>query len=275
MEKDYMALHVEGNQIKNEKGESVRLLGLNRAGLEWESEDSRIISSVAAACDEWHANIIRVPLSQDRWFGHGPEQKGRDDQGMEYRQLVDKVVEEIFSRGKYVLLELHWSNCGQWGKYIGQHYMPDMNSVEFWKDAAERYKSHSAVLFGVYNEPHSVSWDIWRNGGSVTETFDYKKGKYTEDYETPGIQALADVIRSTGAKNIMVIGGLDWAFILDGIAKGYAIEDKGVNGIIYDSHVYPWKTVDWDEAVTVIADKYPILIGELGHYGDDAKPVEG
>ncbi|MDP4091248.1 MAG: glycoside hydrolase family 5, partial [Bacillota bacterium] len=47
------------------------------------------------------------------------------------------------------------------------------------------------------------------------------------------------------------------------------------NGIIYDSHVYPWKTVDWDEAVTVIADKYPILIGELGHYGDDAKPVEG
>jgi endoglucanase len=268
-------LHTEGNLVKNEKGEVVRLLGVNRAGLEWESVDNQIISSITVACDDWKANIIRVPLSQDRWFGYAPEQAENDCEGTKYRELVDKIVEKLYIDGKYALLELHWNNCGQWGKYIGQHFMPDMNSVEFWKDAALRYKNHPAVLFGLYNEPHSVSWDLWKNGGTVNETFSYKNEKFTENYEAPGMQHLADVIRNAGARNVMVIGGLDWAFTLEGIAKGYEIEDKGGNGIIYDAHIYPWKPLDWDNYVTVIADKYPVLIGEFGHYGDEAKPREG
>ena len=47
--------------------------------------------------------------------------------------------------------------------------MPDRNSLTFWKDVAEIYKDHPAVLFDLYNEPHDVSWDVWLKGGKVTE----------------------------------------------------------------------------------------------------------
>jgi hypothetical protein len=53
------------------------------------------------------------------------------------------------------------------------------------------------------------------------------------------------------------------------------LEDKKGNGIIYDSHIYPWKPLKWDKHVGEAAKKYPILIGEFGHYGDKAKPEEG
>jgi len=269
-----MMLHVEKNLVKNSKGEIVRLLGVNRAGLEWDANDDRIITSIQQACDDWKANIIRLPVSQDRWLGYGPEQKETDPDGKKYRELVDKIVDELYRREKYLILDLHWNNCGHWGQFIGQHYMPDMNSLEFWKDAAQRYKNHPAVLFGLYNEPHDVTWDVWKNGGTITERFNVKGEKFTQTYETPGLQKIADMIRELGAMNILVIGGLDWGYTLDGIAKGYAIEDKGGNGIIYDSHVYPWKH-NWDAFVTVIKDQYPILIGECGHYGDAVKPREG
>ncbi len=275
MDKPYMMLHTDGNFIKNERGELVRLLGLNRAGLEWNSEDKEILDSIRAACDDWKANMIRLPVSQDRWFGYAPEQQGKDPDGEKYRELIDEILEEVYTRGKYLILDLHWSNCGEWGKYIGQHYMPDMYSVDFWVDAAKRYKNHPAMLFGIYNEPHDVDWSTWLEGGMVTETNTVNERKQKITYETPGIQHLANIIRGQEAKNLLVIAGLDWGFTLDGIAKGYQIDDKNGNGILYDSHVYPWKTVDWDTVVTLIADQYPILIGECGHYGDEAKPKEG
>ena len=39
----------------------------------------------------------------------------------------------------------------------------------FWHDLATRYKNHPNVIFGLYNEPHDVPWEVWRNGGMVTD----------------------------------------------------------------------------------------------------------
>jgi endoglucanase len=85
----------------------------------------------------------------------------------------------------------------------------------------------------------------------------------TEADFTPGMQALVKTVRDTGAKNILVIGGLDWAYDLSGVANGFALDDLGGNGIIYVSHIYPWKS-DWKNKVLVAADKYPIIITEVG-----------
>ena len=59
------------------------------------------------------------------------------------------------------------------------------------------------------------------------------------------------------------MGGLDWAYDLSGIAKGYALTEKDGNGIMYSTHVYPWKS-DWQNKFLVVADKYPLLFGEVG-----------
>jgi hypothetical protein len=260
-------LYTKGTKVLNAKSETVRLLGVNRAGLEWDAKDDRIVQCVEQACDDWHCNIVRIPISQCRWFGFAEEQQEDDISGEKYRKVVDEIVEIVHKRGKYMIFDLHWNNANEWGHNDGQHFMPDMNSLLFWKDAATRYKNHPAVLFGLYNEAHSVSWDVWKNGGIVEED--------EKTFLSVGHQQILDVIRKLGAKNIVVIGGLDWGFTLEDLCKGYELDDKGGNGIIYDSHVYPWKPLEWDAHVGDAAAKHPIIIGEFGHYGDDAKPNEG
>ncbi len=97
-ENDWQTLHVEGNRLLNKRGEEVRLLGVNCAGLEWMSRCPELLETVVVACDDWKANIIRLPMSQDRWFGFGKEKKGSDESGESYRKLVDEIVEAIASR---------------------------------------------------------------------------------------------------------------------------------------------------------------------------------
>ncbi len=87
--------------------------------------------------------------------------------------------------------------------------------------------------------------------------------------------------KNIGSKNIIVAGGLGYAYDLSGTvgqAEGdptiYALIGQGSNndllkagnGIIYDTHIYPWKgrTADWDVVVEAARKKYPILVGENG-----------
>ena len=255
------ALHVVGNRLVTAQGRMVRLQGVNVPSLEWSDGGDHLLQSVAAATDGWHANAIRLPVSQDRWFGQSPSQS---DDGTAYRNLVDQVVRAASARGAYVILDLHWSDGGAWGRAMSQHEMPDLNSAFFWQSAAKRYANDPAVLFDLYNEPRDVSWDVWKSGGVVTEKDD--KGVETT-YKSPGMQKLVAIIRAEGAKNVIVAGGLDWAYDLSGIAHGYALADPTGSGVMYATHIYPWKgsTHDnWDPHVTIIADKYPILVGEVG-----------
>jgi len=264
-------LHTAGNKIKNENGEEVRLVGVNICSLEWNSKGDNVLASTNEVFTNWNCNLVRLPLSQDRWFGRVSDWSTPKppDGGEQYRKIVDDVVKLVLSYGRYILLDLHWSNAGEWGKNIGQHYMPDDNSLEFWIDVAEKYSNNNAVLFGLYNEPHDITWEVWRNGGTINET--ENKGKSNEKkftYNTPGHQKIVNEIRALGANNIIVAGGVDWAYDLRGIASSYALADTPEgNGIVYDSHIYPFKEWDGknhDARVLCIAETYPVLIGEIG-----------
>jgi hypothetical protein len=264
-------LHTAGNKILNENDKEVRLVGVNICSLEWNSKGDNVPASAREVFKNWNCNLIRLPLSQDRWFGKVSDWSTPNppDGGAQYRKIVDDVIKLALNSGKYIDLDLHWSNAGEWGKNIGQHFMPDDNSLEFWIDVAKKYSNNPAVLFGLYNEPHDITWALWRNGGTVNET--ENKGKPEEKkytYNTPGHQKIVDEIRALGANNIIIAGGLDWAYDLRGIASSYALTDTPEGkGIVYDSHIYPFKEWDGknhDIKVLCIADKYPILIGEFG-----------
>jgi endoglucanase len=263
-------LHTAGNKILNEKDEEVRLVGVNICSLEWKSDGDNVLASVYEAFANWNCNLVRLPLSQDRWFGKVSDYSTPNppDGGAQYRKIVDDAVKLALSFGKYMELDLHWSNAGEWGKNIGQHYMPDDNSLEFWIDVATQYANNSAVLFDLYNEPHDITWELWRDGGTVNET--ENKGKSNEKnftYNTPGYQKMINEIRALGANNIIIAGGLDWAYDLRGIAS-YALTDTPEgNGIVYDSHIYTikeWDGINHDAKVLCIAGDYPVMIGEIG-----------
>jgi hypothetical protein len=251
-------LRVVGNQVQTRDGKPVWLQGLNVVSLEWSATGEQVLRTSQVAVDDWKSNIIRLPMKEDFWFGKGAGQK---DGGAAYRALVDDAVNIVANRGAYILLDLH------------RFRAPRAEHVAFWKEVAAKYKNHPAVLFDLFNEPHGVSWKVWRDGGFVPDKETpadedaflpaADKAKSAAGFESPGMQRLVDAVRGTGARNIVVAGGLDWSYDLSGIANGFALKDASGNGIIYATHIYPWKS-DWKNKVLVVADRHPILVGEVG-----------
>lgn len=103
------ALHVDGNRLRDGNGRPVRLQGVNIPSLDWSNTGEHLTRSVDTALKDWKAKLIRLPLSQDRWFGKAGGTPAGDD-GTAYREVVDRVVHQIASCNGYVLLDLHWSN---------------------------------------------------------------------------------------------------------------------------------------------------------------------
>jgi hypothetical protein len=268
-----LPLKVVGTKILDSNSQPVRLRGVNAASLEWTSNgEGHILQTVNVAIRDWHVNIIRLPLSQDRWFGRAREQNG---DGKLYRELVQQVVDECATQNCYIILDLHWSDCNEWGANIGQHSMPDTNSVVFWKDFAPLYANNPAVLFDLYNEPHDVSWDVWLKGGMILDKPN-QRGAVAKNYQCVGMQAMLDAVRSTGAKNVVICGGLDWAYDFSGILDGRQLSDPDGNGVIYANHCYDNKgdSVDaWIAKIEVAAAKLPVIVSEFGGNSGPGKKV--
>ncbi|HSU69287.1 MAG TPA: glycoside hydrolase family 5 protein, partial [Tepidisphaeraceae bacterium] len=244
-------LHVNGNRIEA-AGRDVWLQGVAVPSLEWSAGGDHVLESIGVAIKNWKANCIRLPIRENFWSGTGPYQ---NDGGMKYRQLVDDAVNLCAGNGAYIVLDLH------------DFRAPEEKHAAFWEEVSARYKNHPAVLFELFNEPHDIPWEVWRNGGEVTE-----KKKQTDaavenkqklkHFSSIGMQKLVDTIRANGAKNIIIAGGLDWGYDLSGILNGFALDDHAGNGIVYSSHVYPWKS-DWQHKFIDAAAKYPLFLGEV------------
>lgn len=279
-------LHVSGNQILTDAGCTIRLKGVNVDGMEFDPTGNQgptgegITATVAEAVTAWHANILRIPMNQDYWFGCG------GSNAVTYQTVIQEIVNYCSANGAYVLLDLHWSGnqtgatspCGGagWGNAKSdncnggcEEYMPDDNSVTFWSSVAGTswIQNNSAVLFDLYNEPHDYNpdgWTIWLNGGT------------DNGFHTPGMQGLLNTIRTAGAQNIVVAGGLDYAYDLTGMAYSYcggspcALTDSTGDGVIYSTHIYPnkgsnpWTKNDGESKISPAAVYYPVIVGEFG-----------
>ena len=147
-------LHVAGNQLQTPDGKPVWLQGLCVDSLQWSAAGEHLQQSIPVAIEQWKANVIRLPVNEQFWFGRGKGQKAGEG-GLAYRKTVDAAIEAAASRGAYVALDLH-----RFGAPMPEH-------ADFWKDAATRYKNHPAVLFELFNEPHGISWKLWRDGGNL------------------------------------------------------------------------------------------------------------
>ena len=108
-------LHREANRLVDASGKPVLLTGVNCASLEWLCNPERLPHTVEVACDEWKANLIRLPLSQDKWFGFGADQEGADESGERYRAMVDGIVERVAARRK--LGRVHQRRYGRYERF--------------------------------------------------------------------------------------------------------------------------------------------------------------
>jgi hypothetical protein len=272
-------LHTVGNMIIDlSTGCTIRFKGMNVDSLEYtnygQGPAGPITAAVAEGVTAWGANLIRIPMSQDFWFGCTNSKVGNVAvNGANYQALVQSIVDYCSSQNVYVLLDLHWSGtqtgattpCGTgWGNATQQQYMPDDNSVTFWTSVASMpgIQNNPAVLFDIYNEPFDYDSNgstIWLSGGTGTS--------YT--FHTPGFQTLLNTVRSAGANNIAVAGGLDYAYDLTEVG-GTLLDTASGNGVIYSCHIYPykgsnpWVPTDGDNVTGTTAAHHPVLIGEFG-----------
>lgn len=251
-----MALYTHGNKLLNSRNKLVVLHGVDLPSLEWNSRGDHIRRSMRVAITQWHCQIIRIPTSVNRWFGQTP---GQSNGGRLYRHIVDQLIRIAARHKVYVVLDMHWNDMDRNFTDMGQHRMPDHSCVLYWRSAARRYMDYPNVFYDLYNEPHGISWITWRDGGICTgET---KTTVVT--YRAVGMQRLYDVVRNTGARNIVIIGGTSWPYDDFGITHGYAIDGEN---IVYDCHVYPWK-LHWKHNFELAANSVPLIFDEFGGTG--------
>ncbi len=253
-------LHVDGPKLLDDQGREVWLQGVSLSGTESVANDRQAEKSTVVAIEEWKANCIRLPVKDDFWFGRTAYQ---NDGGKGYRELVDRIVALAANRGAYVVLDLH------------RFRAPKQEHADFWKDAAARFKNHPAVLFELFNEPHDIGWKTLVEGGWVGESGKHDESaflteaekKANKGFESVGLKGLLAAVRSTGARNPVIVSGVFWTNDLTGWDQGWAMDDPDGCGIIYSWHTYNWHP-GWARVLPVAA-KHPVFVGECG--GDEKK----
>lgn len=307
-----LALHIRDGKLLDASGNAVVLRGVNVSGLEdyaiqgwaWNSDhtvyepwggDHPRWSAIRA----WHANVVRLPLNESSWLGlttYDHDGKPRQaDPGRNYRGSVIRSVHEATAAGLYVILDLHWSGPrvlvpGQ-AKPVpqtpfesggGQNPMADLDhSLGFWATVANTFKDNPAVMFDLYNEPYfwwllpgESEWPVWRDGGTITE---YVTGAnpYQVHYQwqSAGMQQMLNAIRSTGAANVVMAGGVNWAGDLSGWLASRP--NDPLNQLAASWHAYPSKqdptvpacgTTQYAYAQSILAAGFPVIITETGDH---------
>jgi endoglucanase len=260
-------LHVVGNELLNAAGQAVVLRGVDRSGTEYACvqgwgifsgpSDAASIRAIAA----WHVNAVRVPLNEDCWLslnGVAPNYGGTA-----YRRAISTYVSLLNRQGMTVILDLHWSAPG--GRSAqDQAPMPDQDhSIAFWQSVATTFKGNRSVLFDLFNEPYpdsnqdsSAAWICWRDGGACPGI----------NYPVAGMQTLVSAVRATGAPNVILLGGVQYANSLSQWLT-YAPRDP-LHNLAASWHSYNGQQCAarscWNAVVAPVIAQVPLVAGEIG-----------
>jgi hypothetical protein len=246
--------YVSGNTICTADGRAHMLHGVDRPSLEWSSGGESLSLADFKLMASWNANVVRIALNQDFWIAASPIFDPN------YAGMVDAAIGWAETEGMDVILDLHWSDAGVLGGCLAsasgcQQKMPDTNSITFWSEVAARYRHDGRVIFELYNEPHDVSWSVWKSGGDAG------------GFQAVGMQQLHDTVRAAGAENLVIIGGLDWAYDLSGVP---ANRIDGYN-IVYATHAYNTggrRPYNWDKSWGFLTETDPVIVTEFGGLQD-------
>lgn len=252
-------VYVSGDRLVNAAGHTLHLRGVNRSGSEyacaqgWGIFDGPVGSTSIAAMKTWHIHVVRIPLNEDCWLAINGVKTAFA--GSNYRSAIHGYVHRLESAGMKVILELHWSAPGK-QLALGQQVMPDAShSPAFWTSVATHYRSDHRVMFELYNEPHDVSWACWRDGCTTSG-----------GWRAVGFQRLVDVVRGTGARNVILLGGLAWS---NDLSKWLSHRPSDpAHQLAAAWHTYNFNSCDtktcWNNTVAPVAQHVPVVATEFG-----------
>jgi endoglucanase len=270
-------LRVSGNKIVTTGGKPYRLLGVDRSSGEYacvqgkgQWDNGPVDQASVDAMKSWNIHAVRIPLNEECWLGINGSPGGTA-----YQQGVKDYVDLLVANGINPILDLHWS----WGAYTTgpdwhctdvhatcQKPVPDAQyAPQFWSGVANTFKGDDAVVFDLFNEPYpeigsdwnkTLGWQCLRDGGTCTGI----------PYEVAGMQDLVDAVRATGASNILMVGGLEWA---NDTREWLAYKPNDpLNNIAASWHAYSFNACAnvscWDSQIAPLAQEVPVVLGEFG-----------
>jgi hypothetical protein len=299
---DLAPLRVEGNRLVDSSGNHVVLRGVNRPGTEYMCAQDRGIAdgpidqASIAAIRSWRVNAVRVPLNEHCWLGIDDGATSPQYIGEAYRESIAGFIDRLVAGGLYVILELKWSApAGQDAR--GQGPMPNTSySAAFWGSVADRFKHDGRVIFDLFNEPvpnnnqndatdeaARRSWECWRDGGTTScdPTLSLGTAATTMSAsEAIGMQALVNAVRSTGASNVIMLGGIQWANTLWSRPTRSWLAYKPADplgNLVAAVHVYPgnWCVTlsCYDAEIAPVAAQVPVVASEVGIGSCDGETV--
>jgi hypothetical protein len=253
---------VQGHRLVDGSGHTLRLIGLNRSGGEYmclhtygNLWDGPVGAGAIRAMKSWHINTVRVPLNESCWLGVNGAPRG----GQHYRNAVVRFVHRLNDAGLYVIVDIHVAAPG---KLLATRIlpMPDASHApDFWRSVATRFTSNHGMLFDLYNEPHDVGWRCWLHGCRIPAGGDYPA------YRAAGMQQLVNAVRSTGAKQPVLAGGVDWSRSLGGWLAHRPNDPVGQ--LVASEHNYGRLAPclhSCRAAVTRVSQHVPVVVGEVG-----------
>jgi endoglucanase len=252
---------VRENHLVDRHGDPVRLLGVNRSGTEYSCQqgygffDGPSSPRSIRAMKSWHINAVRLPLNETCWLGINQIPRGLG--GAHYRRAIRVYVNRLERAGLYVILDLHVAAPG---RFQANRIIPMADASHapaFWRSVARAYRHDRSVLFDLYNEPHNVDWPCWQHGCRI-------KDRVVGTYRAAGMAELVAAVRSTGARQPVLLGGIEWARNLDHWLE-YLPPDPA-DAEVASNHTYNFAAclTECRADLAQIAAQHPVVTGELG-----------
>ena len=265
-----LSVRIAGNHFVDGSGRTIRLLGVNRSGTEYECManngffDGPSDAASIAAMASWNVDAVRVPLNEDCWLGINGAPAAYS--GANYRNAIAGYVSRLHAAGMYAIVDLHWNAQGSLpadGKTGQGRDMADLDhSPAYWSSVAAFFRNDPGVVFDLFNEPHDISWDCWLHGCTVSDG--------TGTWQAAGMQTLLNAVRSTGARNVVTISANGWGGDIPQWINYRPQDPLGQTAAGW--HVYYPETwwsdpSRWNAAVAAVqAAQVPIVATELGEH---------
>ena len=233
--------------------------------------DSAAAATVAPLKD-WGINAVRLQLNEDCWLGVNGASP--DYSGLRYRQVIANYVTTLTDGGMRVILDLHWTAPGTILSTMQDEFPDADHAPDFWQSVAGTFGSNPAVMFDIFNEPKpSISdvrnWKCWRDGCALASDYPGHPA-----FQVAGMQSLIDAVRSTGARNVILVGGLGYAgsFYDDEnppVARWESfLPVDPLSQLAASIHIYPYTychdVACWLANIGPVAKRYPVIAGEVG-----------
>ncbi len=277
-------LAVVGARLVDGAGSPVQLRGTNRAVFE-----SRCVYDKTGVADgptdqasvnamlAWKINAVRVTINEDCWLGING--LPADGNAAGYRQAVVSYIRLLRANGLYAMPVVEVDAPGT-VKATSIEYMPDAGHMPtLWHQLAYDLRSDHGVIFdpvtevamASWNNPHpqpAGEWNCWLHGCTLDSIY-----PGAPRFAAAGLQSLVNAIRSAGATQPIVLGGLDYNADLSQLLSHLPADPQ--HQLIASGHVYDFvegSSVDsmFTGQLEPIAKQLPVILGELGERNCDS-----